>query len=218
MKVSNALFSEMVHDSTSLVGSDSLNKETAVFLLFLAVFLLTFSLLATSAVVYTDASVSARREVSFKKVMRVVPRVWKKPMVILFSMFCLIFLYDILAIVLFFAYQSIISPKNVGMTFYVVFGGFYLVGLVYISTVWQLASVVAVLEEVSYTGHAIYKSHTLIEGKLWVLSVICLKFNLLVGLIQLRSQNLVVHGNNTFSTGIASRITFGVACCLLLAF
>lgn len=222
MKVSDVLFSEIVRNWMSLDAenydklSARLNKETAIFLLFKAIyfaFLLVFSLLATSAVVYTIASVYAGREVSFKKVMRVVPRVWKKLMAILFLMFYLIFLCNICAVVFFFALKSAFS---LGITFYIVFGGFYLAGLVYISMVWQLASVVAVLEEASYTGHAINKSHTLIRGKLWVVSLIFLKFNLLLGLIQLGFQNLVVHGNSTVSTGIMSRIAFGVSCCLLL--
>ncbi|XP_039170479.1 uncharacterized protein LOC120294453 [Eucalyptus grandis] len=136
MKVSDALFSGTVHDSMALDAenydklSDCLDKETAVYF----------------------ASVYAGQEVSYKKVMRVVPR----------------------------------------------------------------DSVVAVLEEASYTGHAIDKSHALIKGKLRVASLIFWKFNLLLGLIQLGFQNVVLHGNNTVSMGFTSRVAFGVLCCLLL--
>ncbi|KAF8026521.1 hypothetical protein BT93_F3110 [Corymbia citriodora subsp. variegata] len=225
MKVSDALFSEITRDWMALDAknydklSDRIDRETAFFLLFKAAyftFLLIFSLLATSAVVYTIASVYAGREVSFRKAMRVVPRVWKKLMAIFMMMFYLICIYNIGAVIFFITFQSIGSPENVRVAFYIVFGGFYLVGLVYLSMVWQLASVVAVLEEASYMGHAINKSHALIKGKIWVVSLIFLKFNLLLVLIQLGFQNLVVHRNNTISTGITSRIAFGVLCCSLL--
>ncbi|KAI3417617.1 uncharacterized protein J3R85_014288 [Psidium guajava] len=151
----------------------------AVFLLFQAVyfaFLPIFSLLATSMVVYTVASVYAGREVSPSRggLLLRVP----------------------------------IDHRHGGCQYDI------------LHSVWgvlcQLASVAAVLEEASHKGHAINKSHTLIKGKLWVVSLIFLKFNLLLGLTQLGFQNLVVHGNNTVSTGIMSRVAFGVWCCSLL--
>ncbi|KAL3735560.1 hypothetical protein ACJRO7_024651 [Eucalyptus globulus] len=188
--VSDALFSGTVHDSMALDAenydklSDCLDKETAVYF----------------------ASVYAGQEVSYKKVMRVVPRVRKKLMAIFLLLFPLICIYNIGIVVFFFACQSIISPKNAGTKFHIVLGGFYWVGLV----------VVAVLEEASYTGHAIDKSHALIKGKLRVASLIFWKFNLLLGLIQLGFQNVVLHGNNTVSMGFTSRVAFGVLCCLLL--
>lgn len=51
--------------------------EFVLFKLVYLVFALIFSLLSTSAVVYTVACAYTSREITFKKIMSVVPRVWK---------------------------------------------------------------------------------------------------------------------------------------------
>ncbi|KAF5446866.1 hypothetical protein F2P56_032463 [Juglans regia] len=76
--------------------TDVLTSEWITFWLFKTAyftFLLIFSLLSTSNVVYTIACIYTGLEVTFKKVMSVVPKVWKRLMVT----FIAFFVYNIMA-------------------------------------------------------------------------------------------------------------------------
>ncbi|KAL1344403.1 hypothetical protein AAHE18_08G044000 [Arachis hypogaea] len=94
IEISDVLFRKIMHNSQEMIEtpqgtpqynklSDMVSSEWVTFFLFKIVyftFLLIFSLLSTSAVVYTVASIYTSREVTFKKVMSVVPKVWKRLM------------------------------------------------------------------------------------------------------------------------------------------
>uniref|UniRef100_A0A2K2BEX8 Uncharacterized protein n=1 Tax=Populus trichocarpa TaxID=3694 RepID=A0A2K2BEX8_POPTR len=84
--------------------SHRISSELAYFWLFEVAYLILshiFSLLSTAAVVYTIASIYTDREVSFKKVMSVVPKVWKRLMVTFLSIFVAFFAYNAVAILVF---------------------------------------------------------------------------------------------------------------------
>ncbi|XP_026450671.1 uncharacterized protein LOC113350762 [Papaver somniferum] len=98
----------------------------------------------------------------------------------------------------------------------------YFIGLVYISVVWQLASVVSVMEE-SYGIKAMLKSRALIKGKIWVSSFIFIKLQILFIGILMAFKALVVHGYSfgdffviRYSFGIWGRICLGIFFIVLL--
>ncbi|KAL3339787.1 hypothetical protein AABB24_028414 [Solanum stoloniferum] len=94
MEVYHLFFSDLKHSESQLrhthTGtakynkiSDHIDSELTSLWLFIIVYftiLIIFSLLSTSAVVYTIASIYTSREVGYKKVMSVVPKVWKRVM------------------------------------------------------------------------------------------------------------------------------------------
>ncbi|XP_059453424.1 uncharacterized protein LOC132183963 [Corylus avellana] len=230
MEVSELLFTNIIHNEIALDEtrqgtskynklSDLLTHEFITFVLFKAAyftFLLILSLLSTSAVVYTIACIyTGRREVTFDKVMSVVPKVWKRLMLTFLSTFISFLAYNILAffifiilLVLFFESRHFLVP----MLMLIVLSILYLVGFVYMTIVWHLASVVTVLEDTCGIP-AMIKSKKLIKGNTGVATVIFLKLNVSFWLIQAAFENLVVHGE---SMGMVNRVAYGIICLVLL--
>jgi len=148
--------------------SDVISSERTAFWAFKAAyftFLLILSLLSTSAVVYTIASVYTAKEITFKKVMSVVPKVWKRLFVTFLCSFALVLVYNIVAAVLLISWAVFVGFSAFGATIFVLLLIVYLIGFVYISIVWHLASVVSVLEP-AYGFKAMIKSKALIKGKM----------------------------------------------------
>ncbi|KAI3717959.1 hypothetical protein L1987_69913 [Smallanthus sonchifolius] len=226
LEISNSLFRNIKHTEfekeVTLPGtkrynnlSETLSSEWITFWLFkIAYFtiLLILSLLSTAAVVYTIASVYTGRELTFKKVMSVVPKVWKRLMVTFLCMFAAFFVYNFLAVIVLVIFL-VISPDNVfgAIMIYVVLI-IYLMGFVYMTVIWQLASVVSVLES-SYGIKAMTKSTDLIKGNRVVAISIFFLLNLSFILIQFLFRGLVVHGS---SLEAWKRVGFGVLCFVLL--
>lgn len=127
-------------------------------------FALIFSLLSTSAVVYTIASIYTGKDVTFQKLMSVVPKVWKRLIITFVWSFSIFFPYNL---IFFLGVLRWDNRIDILLTLLV----FYTVGLVYLTMIWQLASVVSVLEDV-YGRQAMVKSKALIKGKMCV-SVCC---------------------------------------------
>ncbi|KAM0044446.1 hypothetical protein Hdeb2414_s0010g00353361 [Helianthus debilis subsp. tardiflorus] len=226
MEISHSLFKDIKHTEfekeitrpgTKRYNnlSDTLSSEWITFWLFKVAYftvLLILSLLSTAAVVYTIASIYLGRELTFKKVMSVVPKVWKRLMVTFLCMFVAFFVYNFLAasvIVICF----VIIPNSVvsAIILYVVLI-VYLMGFVYMTVIWQLASVVSVLES-SYGIKAMTKSMDLIKGNRVVAVAIFFLLNLSLGLIQFLFSLMVVHGS---SYQAWKRVGFGVLCFVLL--
>ncbi|KAK4860065.1 hypothetical protein QYF36_016755 [Acer negundo] len=88
----------------------------------------------------------------------------------------------------------------------------YLVGFIYMTIIWHLASVVSVLEESCGFG-AVVKSHGLIKGKWGVAIVVFFKLNISLVIIERVFQALVVRG---WSLGMVNRVSYGIVCFLLL--
>jgi hypothetical protein len=115
IEVSNVLSGKVINNKAELLGTEAgtkrynklshhISSELAYFWLFEVAYLilsLIFSLLSTAAVVNTIASIYTDREVSFKKVMSVVPKVWKRLMVTFLSIFVAFFAYNAVAILVF---------------------------------------------------------------------------------------------------------------------
>lgn len=226
IEVSDVLFAKILYNVEELdetqVGTrkyekiaDMISSERALFFLFKAAyftFLLIFSLLSTAAVVYTIASIYTAREVTFKKVMSVVPKVWKRLMVTFLCNFLAVFAYNFASILVLITCVFLVGPsKVVPLDLFFLFL-LYLMGLLYISIIWKLASVVSVLEEAS-GFKAMMKSRELLKGKMWVAIIIFLLLNLSFWGLHVLFENKFVHGS---SLGILNRASFGILSLLAL--
>ncbi|KAI6699860.1 hypothetical protein NL676_014184 [Syzygium grande] len=129
------------------------------------VFLLVLSLLSTSAVVYTVACNYTGKPITFKKIMSVVPKVWKRVTITFIWSFLIHLAYSLCFLGAIVMWAMLIGFSSVGIAIWYVLLILFFVGFVYLSIVWQLASVVSVLEEESYGIKAMVKSINLIEGK-----------------------------------------------------
>ncbi|OIV89538.1 hypothetical protein TanjilG_19917 [Lupinus angustifolius] len=187
-----------------------------LFKFFYFTFLLIFSLLSTSAVVYTIASIYTARDVTFNKVMSVVPKVWKRLMVTFLCTFFAFFAYNIMSVLVIVIFLLTIGVHIEATTGMVITGFIvitYLIGIVYLSVTWQLASVVSVLED-SYGVEAMMKSKNLIKGKMGLSILIFLKLSVSFISIQFLFNKFVVLG---WSLGSLDRTAYGVLCFLLLS-
>ncbi|KAJ9166740.1 hypothetical protein P3X46_021446 [Hevea brasiliensis] len=226
IQISELIFSNIIDDEIQLdhtsAGSprnkklnNLLSSEWTYFWLFkiayFTIFLI-FSLLSTAAVVYTIACIYTGREVTFAKVMSVVPKVWKRLMVTFLCIFAALFAYNIVAVLLFIAWAFFISETSIGVLTFIGLLILYFVGIVYMSIIWQLSSVVSVLEEACGVK-AMVKSRALIKGKMWVTTIIFFKLNVSLFVIQVAFEKLVVHGR---SLGMVNRVSYGIICFLLL--
>lgn len=228
IEISNLLFSEIDHDEHSLhrtrSGSpmnnriqDRLTSEWTAFWIFKVMYhicLLVLSLLSTSAVVYTIACAYTTKEITFRKVISVVPTVWKRLMITFLWTFLIMFLYNFVMLLI-----EILLLVTVGLSndvaFYihsVIVLIIWAIGFVYISVIWHLASVVSVLEE-SYGYKAFSKSKALIKGKMWIASVIFITLQISFIIVLVAFENLVAHGG----IGVMGKVILGIFCFSLLS-
>ncbi|PSS00097.1 hypothetical protein CEY00_Acc24064 [Actinidia chinensis var. chinensis] len=226
IEVSDLLFSKILHNELQLdqtqIGtksythlSDLISSEWSYLWLFkfaYFTFLLVFSLLSTAAVVYAIAAAYAGRDVTFAVVMSVVPKVWKKLIVTFLCTFFAFFAYNLVAAVTLIISIFTIGFSNLGLVILGILSILYSIGFVYMTVVWQLASVVSVLEDL-YGFKAMMKSKDLIKGKLWIAVVVFFKLNLSSLVIQVVFERFVVNGE---AFGWLVRAGFGVLCFLLL--
>ncbi|GJT88579.1 hypothetical protein Tco_1070296 [Tanacetum coccineum] len=194
--------------------SDTLSSEWITFFLFKVGYFtiyLILSLLSTAAIVYTIASVYTGRGLTFKKVMSVVPKVWKRLMVTFMCMFAAFFIYSFLTLFVMVIFLTIL-PRPFGMIFVFITLIISVMGFVYMAVIWQLASVVSVLES-SYGFEAMTKSMDLIKGNRAVSISISLILNVSFILVQFLFESMVVHGS---SIQAWKGLGFGVLCFLSL--
>lgn len=195
--------------------SDLASSEWANYMIFRAVyftFLLIFSLLCTSAVVYIVACIYTAREITFKKVMSVVPKVWKRLMVTFLCTFFAFFAYNIIFALTLILWGDTIADSTAGAVVFVIILILYFIGFVYMTIIWQLASVVTVLED-SYGFKAMIKSKALIKGKMFITIIIFLKLNFTLAFINFVFKAYVVYG---WRVSVLTKIGFGVLCLGLL--
>ncbi|KAK4741031.1 hypothetical protein SAY87_024619 [Trapa incisa] len=227
--VSEVLLSKIIYNEEALdrsVGtpryqrlSDVLSREWTLFFLFKAAyitFFLVLSLLSTAAVVYTIACAYTARDVTFRKVLSVVPRVWKRLFITFLCIFVAVFLYNTLAISLMIAVIMVAGNSAAGSAVLIVLLALYLAGTVYMTVVWQLASVVSVLEE-DYGVRAMTKSKDLIKGKLILSVAVFFILILSLWLVQTMFETLVVRVGGSSGGGIPARICYAVVCFVLLS-
>ncbi|KAI4307196.1 hypothetical protein L6164_030408 [Bauhinia variegata] len=196
--------------------SDLLPAEWAYYFLFqiaYLIFFITLSLLSTSAVVYTIASIYTARDVTFKNVMSVVPKVWHRLFMTFLCTFVAFLAINLMAVAVILIWVVIIGITNASLAILGVLSILYIVGILYLSIVWQLSNVVSVLEE-SYGFLAMIKSRELIKGKMWLASFILLTLNLSFFLVKFSFEKLVVNG---WKLGAVDRTIYGIICFLLIS-
>lgn len=169
------------------------------------------ALLSTSAVVYTIACIYTAKDISFKKVMSVVPKVWKRLMVTFIWNFIIVLAYNVVAVLAFLMTMFLFPPGFFAAMIMVFLSVIYLVGIVYIGVIWHLASVISVLEE-TYGLNAMIKSHSLIQGKTGVSMALFTVLNMVFFGIQLGFEKLVVLGDE-----IWIRIWYGMLSLTMLS-
>ncbi|XP_024977111.1 uncharacterized protein LOC112514739 [Cynara cardunculus var. scolymus] len=156
-------------------------------------FIILFCHLFTAAVSYTVASIYTNSDVSYRKAMKVVVKVWKRLILTLLSMFLVLFAYNLIAAVFFFFWYVICFNSVTSVL--VLFAIFipYVLGFLYLSIIWQLACVVSVLEN-SHGLKSLIKSMDLMKGKRRVaLTISFLSYTIFVGTVSMY-MSLVLYG------------------------
>lgn len=236
--ISHALFTHIDSDDTALDASSPgtetqrrllsrLASDWLALLLFKSAYLLALlllSLLSVAASVFSVASVySAKRDaLTFPRVLSVVPRVWRRLAATFLAAFALLFAYHAVAVLVFVgllvaADNGNGSGSGSGLAGLLVFlvAVAYLVGLVYLSVVWHLASVVSVLED--YKGFAaMRKSKDLIRGKLVTAGVIFFTLNLVFAVVELGFRAWVVRGSGAGSRLLLGLLMLAALCCVVM--
>ncbi|KAK2980405.1 hypothetical protein RJ640_014578, partial [Escallonia rubra] len=123
---------------------------------------------------------TSRYEINLKKVISVIPKVWKRLVVT----FIIVFAYNIVALLVLVSWQLFVDPTPIGLIIFFTLLVAYFMGFVYISIIWHLASVVSVLEDV-HGIQAMLKSKVLIKGRVGVAVTIFLLLNLYFTRIQM---------------------------------
>ncbi|KAC9728871.1 hypothetical protein E3N88_45332 [Mikania micrantha] len=129
--------------------------------------LILLSLLATAAIVYTIANMYSGNEVTFKKVLKVVPKVWKRLALTFLWTYFGFFIYNVVTGIVFFIWVTTTTYTTFAIVVFYILVAIYCIGFVYITALWQLASVVTVLES-PYGLKAMMKGNELIKGKRWL--------------------------------------------------
>ncbi|GLT31735.1 hypothetical protein SLA2020_064470 [Shorea laevis] len=198
--------------------SDLLSKEMTYFILFKVVYLtfyLILSLLSTSAVVYTVACIFTGRDLTFRKVMTVVPKVWKHLMMTFLCIFIATIACIVAATLVFVSIVYFLRDTAAVVPLLFICRILFIVGFIYLSIVLSLACVVTVLEE-SYGLKAMMKSRQLIRGKLIIAMVIFFKLYLSFSSVQYAFQMLVVNGRWRL-VPMVDRVSYAILCFLVLS-
>nr|XP_043639152.1 uncharacterized protein LOC122610223 [Erigeron canadensis] len=195
--------------------TDALRSEWIIYWLLKATyftFLIVFSLLSTSAVIYTTACIYTSRNLTFTSVLNVVPKVWKRLFVTFLCAFVVYLIYNLLAILILVLYMVHFPDNTFGVVVFHVMLILYFMGFVYISIIWQMACVVSILDNF-YGVKAMMKSKDLIKGKRWVAIIVFTKLHLSFFAIQIIFELLVVYGH---ALGVWRRVGFALFCFLAL--
>lgn len=214
--ISELLFSSILHNEKGSFKNygtkvlwDSLMWEEIAFCLFNIVYFILFlvlSLISTSAVVYIVSRIYTTnpKDVCFVEVLGVVPKVWRRVMVTFGWSLLIVVVYNVASFSLLFPFSS---PIGISGPIFAI----YVIGFVYISIIWHLASVVSVLEE-DCGVEAMIKSNAMVRGKMVILGAVFLFLNLSFLLVQVGFKRFVVDGGLFWC-----RILWGVGCFLFLS-
>ncbi|GJU61383.1 hypothetical protein Tco_1243218 [Tanacetum coccineum] len=126
--------------------------------------IVTFSILSTSVIVYTIASLYTGRDITFTKAIKVANISWIRLMITLYSMFLTLFAYNLLYSVVVFLWNAILREYvNMSIMLIIISIPYTYLSL-YLITIWEIASVVSVLED-SCGLKAVIKASDLMNGK-----------------------------------------------------
>ncbi|KAF3781719.1 hypothetical protein EJ110_NYTH36090 [Nymphaea thermarum] len=227
IQISDAIFAKIDRNEEALDGQPAagaahdkilknLSSEWTTFLLFKAAYLimvLIFSLLSTSAVVYAIACIYSGKDMTYRRIMSVVPKVWKRLMATFLWMFVILLGYNFISILIIVMVLIILGYGIASLIVMIMVTILFCVGLVYISVIWHLASVISVLED-RYGLSAMEKSKDLIKGKLAVAVAVFIQLSLLYAGIQFLFGKLVVR--REWSGGLGGAVASGLALVVVL--
>ncbi|KAL3651897.1 hypothetical protein CASFOL_004899 [Castilleja foliolosa] len=228
IQISEILFRKIMHNHYMLEWtpqgsrihdkiSNMLRSEWTTFILFkigYLIFFIILALLSTAAVVYTIACIYTAKEITLKKILSVVPKVWKRLMLTFIWNFIIVFVYNIVSLLVLLLGAITVAPiKILGVVFLGFFSITYLIGFLYITIIWHLASVVSVLEE-SYGMKAMKKSQSLIKGKMGLSAAVFMLLGMCFFGVQHMFKILVVFGEQK---GVRDRIGYGIVWLVLLS-
>ncbi|GAB2281256.1 hypothetical protein Dimus_015861 [Dionaea muscipula] len=160
-------------------------------------FLFTFSLLSTAAVVFTVASLYSSKPVSFSNTLSAIPSVFRRLFLTFLWISLLMLLYNLaffLLLVLIVLAVDTDSTYLLLLSLLLAFSLFLFVH-VYITALWHLASVVSVLEPV-YGLAAMRKSYDLLKGKVLMAGTFVFGYLSICGVINGVFGAIVVHGDD----------------------
>ncbi|XP_042495143.1 uncharacterized protein LOC122074384 [Macadamia integrifolia] len=135
----------------------------------------------------------------------VVPKIWKRLMA---NVVDVVFLVLLISLVL----GSLETTSRSAL--FIVLLVLYITGVVYMGIVWQLASVISVLEDLKGIK-AMIKSKALIKGKVMVACAIFINLSIMFSLIEFVFETMVVHGEK-LGMGMWIRVLCGIVCFLLV--
>ncbi|KAL0556862.1 hypothetical protein IC582_005379 [Cucumis melo] len=202
-----------------------MQHEVAYFLLFVIVyniFLSIISIPCISIITYIVACEYTKNDnekASFKESLKIVIKVWKRVIITSFYSLGISFTYDLVAAcVLLIVQATIFRYKfywHIKASILIVFMVMYVVGSLYLSTIWMLSKVVCVLEE-PYGFKALMKSQRLLRGKMMVATILTVSMILFVGVVQFLFNKVVV--NRVLLLGMISKIVLEIFCLVLLSY
>lgn len=177
--IASYLFNYVTNASAAASPDQNLSTASSRMCLFFAyqfiyvIFLFTFSLLSTGAIVFTVASLYTSKPTSFSSSLRAIPLAFQRLFVTFFYISLLIFFFHLLffSTLIFLVLLLVMHPHTYVLVFVVSVLTAFLLTYVYISALWHLASVITVLEPVQGLD-AMVKSHQLLQGKVWLASVL----------------------------------------------
>ncbi|KAI3842783.1 hypothetical protein MKW92_013866, partial [Papaver armeniacum] len=218
--LSNTIFSNLKSFDDNL--HSQVSSDLIIFYVFTAISMLftyVLSLLPTSAIVYTVACVYYSKDISFKKVMSVVPKVWKRLMITfdrrIYVSILVSILLTILLAIFYFCLSKILSV-HIHKLAVIIFGIpmmiFIMIGAMCVTLIWFLASVISILEDVSGI-EAMKRGKNLIKGKIWISWCIYFTFQSCCAAVQFAFRYHVVHGD---SLALVVRLSLGICYLLLL--
>ncbi|KAL8511938.1 hypothetical protein ACS0TY_018413 [Phlomoides rotata] len=148
------------------VAASSDWSKLLIFQFFYLIFLFSFSLLSTAAVVFTVASLYTSKPVSFSSTISAIPSVFRRLFITFLWVSLTMVTYNIIFLGFLVLLIIAVDTQNVLLFLFSLVFVFlmFLVVHVYISALWHLASVVSVVEPV-YGLAAMKKSYELLNGK-----------------------------------------------------
>ncbi|KAE8706055.1 putative Kinase family protein with leucine-rich repeat domain [Hibiscus syriacus] len=223
MEVSNLFFRTIIYDEIELHRtrsgtaryeklSDLISDEWAYFFLFKAAYFtlyFIFSLISSAAVVYTVACIHRSGTQLQRRHQRRSQGVEAADGYFLKHFHRHVSVQRLGRLVHFSRFDR--RGKRFGFGLFVIFAAVYVVGFLYLTVIWHLASVVSVLEE-AYGFNAMVKGKNLIKGNTLVAVVIFPVLGMAGGGVQFAFQRLVLQGNNS---GMGARVVYAIICLFL---
>lgn len=174
-----------------------------------------FSLLSTATIVFTVAKVYSGQEIVFQRVMKIVPKIWKKLVVTFVIIYLALFIYDVIYRVIMIVSRAIFGYSTLGYVIMVIILIIYILGFLYLSVVLQLASVVTVLENIR-GFKAIKKGKQLANGKKKVgMAIALVLYVFLVGLFLVYFY-FVEYGDDIYKWTLIWRVLVGILCVIVV--